>query len=436
MTNRREFLKISATAPLMCVPPQIVSNKAGTTAVPPEKDAVRRLRELCITGLKERYQKNTIRFSCGELSRDVIERLDEELAVIQSVDATQDFLRLYEIVQFVRNRHGYLRARGTAVGSLVNYALGVSPVCPVEHGLIWEPFLSPANASPRSMLAYVSSGPDEPNTMAADIVVHLSEQLGYRRDGPAHVLPGPNSDARHDSATHLTFVTLWELAILARTVDLVRRTHGVRLDLDSVPLTDESTFELLANGDTDHIFGLNDEWSKDLLRQIRPTCFRHVLDSVALSRPALDYADHRRAEAYVEQRPRWQTALHPLYTPILKRSRGVLLYQEQVMKILHRIAGIPPAVSFELVKAICRRDAVAIARIGEAFLSGARIHGIATMDAGILFEKLISEAGSSRCESHVAAEAFLICQMAFLKAHYRREFLVAAEHEQKKVRTI
>lgn len=425
MTNRRDFLRFSALAPLACVPVPATERLSWPVETGQETKQVNNLREACVAGLKQRYRKDVNRLSRGQLSIDVFERLDEELAVIESANATKTFLRLHDIAKFVDSKVGFLRARGVAVGSLVNYALGVSSVCPIKYGLIYEPFLSGQGDSTGSTLMYASSGGGVPNTMAAEVLEFLAQNYNYRRQGNAHAV----SDAACSSTARLSLITLWELAVLARTADLVRQAKGDIVDVDELPLNDEPTWRLLANGDTDHVFGVNGEESKELLRKIRPKCVRSLMACITLH-PAKAFPKAVIfLDVYLEQTSRrWQENMHPIWIPILRRTHGVLLYREQAMEFLCRAGGIPLSASCDALKVSSRRNVRAMAQFRELFIAGARLRNIARLEAEVMFEKATQDE-SLRFESHTAAEALLIYQMAYLKANYPQEFAVAIDEE-------
>jgi len=106
----------------------------------------------------------------------------------------------------------------------------------------------------------------------------------------------------------------------------------------------------------------------------------------------------------------------------LDETRGLILYQEQIMMLLDRLGGIAPAGGYEFIKAACKRKADAVAECRAKFLSGATGRGIHVEPAGRLFEEMTQAAGYAFCKANYVAKAMAVYEAAYLKAHHRPEF--------------
>lgn len=223
----------------------------------------------------------------------------------------------------------------------------------------------------------------------------------------------------------MDFLGLRTLTIIRRAVDLVRETHGERIDIDALPLDDPKTYKLLSRGDSLGVFQFESSGFRDLLRRLEPTKFSDLIACVALYRPGPlgggmvdDFVQRKHGRAKIEY-------LHPLLEPILKDTYGVMAYQEQVMEILNRLGGMTMSDALTLIKAISKKKTATIEARREAFLEGAKANGIDVKAAEEIFNLITFFGGYGFNRSHSTAYAMLSYQTAYLKANWPVEFFAA-----------
>lgn len=223
----------------------------------------------------------------------------------------------------------------------------------------------------------------------------------------------------------MDFLGLRNLTVLSRAVELIERNWGRRIDLHKLPLDDPETFALLCRGETKGIFQLESGGIRDLLQRMRPDTFRDIIAVNALYRPGPleggmvdDYVDvkHGRKQAVYK---------HPILREILEETHGVMVYQEQVMRILNRLGGIELAAAYTCIKAISKKKEDIIAANREKFLQGAQSQGLSLQDAQECWELILKFAGYGFNKSHSTAYALIAYQTAYLKAHYPVEYMAA-----------
>jgi DNA polymerase-3 subunit alpha len=483
------------------------------------------LRQLCIAGLKRKYQDNPKRLVNGELSTEVIERLNRELGVISKLGYPNYFLIVWDFVNFARSHGIEATARGSGVGSLVAFALDLSRVCPLEYDLLFERFLDINRREPpdididfcqqrrAEVIQYVKDhyGYDNVSqigtfgTMAARaairdvgrtlgmpipqvnaVVAMVPDQLGItikkaletsddlkkaydsdpevrelldlaksveglaksigthaaavviadrplveyvplqRVQGKEEVITqwaGPQVE--HAGLLKMDFLGLRNLTILTKVVDLIEQTTGQRINPYGFPLDDKETFALLCRGETKGVFQLESGGIRDLLQRMKPDHFRDIIATNALYRPGP--LEGGMVDDYIEvkhgrKKPEYK---HPVMEEILGETHGVMVYQEQVMRILNRLGGIELAAAYTCIKAISKKKLPLIEKNKAQFVQGSQEKGLAKQDAEELFGLIEKFAGYGFNKSHSTAYALVAYITAYLKAHYPVEFMAA-----------
>ena len=160
----------------------------------------------------------------------------------------------------------------------------------------------------------------------------------------------------HAGLLKMDFLGLRNLTILTRVVDLIEETTGRRIDPYAFPLDDEETYALLCRGETKGVFQLESGGIRDLLQRMKPDHFRDVIATNALYRPGP--LEGHMVDEYIEVKHGRKKAeyKHPVMEEILGETHGVMVYQEQVMRILNRLGGIDLAAAYTCIKAISRRS--------------------------------------------------------------------------------
>jgi DNA polymerase-3 subunit alpha len=196
------------------------------------------------------------------------------------------------------------------------------------------------------------------------------------------------------------------------------------LRLDELPLDDPATYALLTAGDTVGVFQLESGGMRRMLTQLRPSCFADVVSANALYRPGP--LDSGMVDEFVKRKHGKERIvyLHPALEPILHETYGVIVYQEQVMQIAQALAGYSLGDADLLRRAMGKKKAEEMAVQRQTFLEGVRAQGTADEKlAGEIFDQMETFAAYGFNKSHSAAYAIITYQTAYLKAHYRPEFM-------------
>jgi len=221
------------------------------------------------------------------------------------------------------------------------------------------------------------------------------------------------------------FLGLRTLTVIKHALTLIERTTGRKIDIDKVPLDDGATYQLCSDGKTTGVFQLESSGMKELLRRLKPEVFEDMIALVALYRPGplgSNMVEEFIAGKHGKVRINY---IHPQLQPILKETYGVILYQEQVMKIAQVLAKYSLAEADELRKAIGKKKAEVMAKHKERFLKGAKESHVDPKTAQRLFALIEKFGGYGFNKSHSAAYALIAYQTAYLKAHYPVEFMAA-----------
>jgi len=223
----------------------------------------------------------------------------------------------------------------------------------------------------------------------------------------------------------MDFLGLRNLTILDKAVQNVKKHHDVEIDPTTLPLDDAETFALLQRGETKGIFQLESGGMRDLLTKMKPDSFLDIIATSALYRPGpleggmvMTYVDVKHGRKPVPK-------VHPIVDEILAETYGVMVYQEQVMRILNRLGGIELSSAYRCIKAISKKKENIIAGFREEYVAGAKQQGLNERRAIELFELIKKFAGYGFNKSHSTAYAAIAYQTAYLKAHYPREFMAA-----------
>ena len=233
------------------------------------------------------------------------------------------------------------------------------------------------------------------------------------------------NDVEDAGLLKMDFLGLRNLTILSKAVDLIEQSIGERVDPHKFPIDDKDAFALLRRGETKGIFQLESGGIRDLLQRMKPDHFLDIVATNALYRPGpleggmvdeyIDVKHGRKAPEYK----------HAVLEEILEETNGVMVYQEQVMRILNRLGGIPLAAAYTVIKAISKKKEALISKNYEKFIEGAVENGMNKKDANEIWELIIKFAGYGFNKSHSTAYALIAYQTAYLKAHYPVEFMAA-----------
>ncbi|RME88800.1 MAG: DNA polymerase III subunit alpha [Planctomycetota bacterium] len=479
-------------------------------------DPVDYFRKLCKEGVKKRYPKVT---------KEIKERLSYEMGIIEQMGFVSYFLIVQDFVQFAKKRGIPVGpGRGSAAGSLVAYALGITDVDPLKYDLLFERFLNAervsmpdididfSNEGREEVIHYVTEKygkdrvaqiitfgtlaargvirdvgrvleiplsevdkiakmiPGKPGMTLAKAFEQVPELKEYYDQGDERIknlfdiakrLEGmsrhasthaagvvigskplieivPLYKAGEEISTQYTMTVLEELGLLKmdflglktlsiidKAVQLVEKVEGKKIDPLQIPLDDPKTFELLSRGDTKGVFQLESSGMRDVLVRLKPDCFEDIIALLALYRPGplgSGMVDTYIRRKHGEEKIKYD---HPLLEPILKETKGVILYQEQVMRIANKLAGFSLNEADNLRKAMGKKKPEILAKFREKFIQGAIDNGVEAKIAQEIFATIEYFAGYGFNKSHSTAYAFVTYQTAYLKANYPVLFMAA-----------
>lgn len=494
-------------------------------ATPDNEDHFIYFKRLCYDGLRRRY---------GEHPDDaVVNRLEYELKIIQSMGFVDYFLIVNDFVQYAKSHDIPVGpGRGSGAGSLCAYCIGITGIDPIKYNLLFERFLNPERVSmpdfdidfckerrsdvidyvirkysaervaqivafgtmqARGAVRDVGRVLDIPYAtvdkiakmipfsldMTVDKALVLSNDLrqSYQKDAavkqildiarsiegmPRHITmhaagvvitDRPVSDyvplAKSDDAvvTQFTMTTLEELGLLKmdflglrnltviHDAEVMIRKHEPSFRIDNIDYGDKAVYDMIATGNTDGVFQFESGGMKNVLVQLKPEAFEDLIAVISLYRPGpMDsiptYIRNRHNPALIQYK-------HPLLQPILSVTNGCIVYQEQVMQIFRSLAGyslgradiVRRAMSKKKHDVMEKEKQIFIHGLvndqGEVEVDGCLRRGIDEATAMSIFAEMESFASYAFNKSHAAAYATVSYQTAYLKCHYKREYMAA-----------
>ncbi len=378
------------------------------------------------------------------------------------IDLCQD--RRYEVIDYVRNKYGdanvaqigtfgTLKAKAAIkdVGRVLNIPLArveqINKLVPtklnitLEEALKEEPALrrmaeeDPEIARLLDFARRLEGMNRNVSTHAAGVVISdrpLEELV------PLQKLPNKDKakevittqwemgDIEKAGLLKMDFLGLRNLTTLEATVRLINQRHpDAPIDLDRLPLDDPKTFEIFQRGETKGVFQFESGGIRDLLIKMHPDRFTDIIATNALYRPGplnggmvdefVDVKNGRKQTHY----------LHPVLKEVLEETYNVMVYQEQVMRILNRLGGIELSRAYATIKAISKKKADVIAQSRGQFITGAIERGLDREKAAKIFDLIEFFGGYGFNKSHSTAYALVAYQTAYLKAHFPTEFMAA-----------
>src|SRR5215211_4790750 len=219
------------------------------------------------------------------------------------------------------------------------------------------------------------------------------------------------------------FLGLITLSVMAKACDMIEKRHGIKFDLNNIPLDDPKSFELMGSGQTAGVFQVEGGGMTRYLVQMKPKTLDNIIAMVALYRPGPmafipDYIARMHGEAEVEYR-------HPLLEPILKETYGITVYQEQIMYTAMNLGGYTASEADDLRKAVAKKKADVLLNHRQRFVTGAEKRGISTEIANQIFDDWEAFARYGFPKGHAADYGVISVETAYLKVHYTAEFMTA-----------
>ncbi|MBW7887293.1 MAG: DNA polymerase III subunit alpha [Bacteroidetes bacterium] len=476
------------------------------------------LEQLAWSGIKKRYPV---------LNDTIEQRMKFELSVINRMGYAGYILIVADFIKAARDRGVMVGpGRGSAAGSIVAYATGITNVDPLKYDLLFERFLNPDRVSmpdidvdfsdekrsividyvrekygADSVAQIITFGTLSSKAVLKDVarvlgiplqtvesinklipsvqgkVIGIQEALdsipelkpfkessdpkiqqmfdvgktleGMNRQTSTHaagvvIAPGPLIDyvpmcksPQGDLVTQYTmkdledagllkmdFLGLRTLTVIEETLNLIKKNYQIEINLDTLPEDDQKTFELFGKGQTIAVFQFESSGMQDWLRKLKPTAITDLVAMNALYRPGPmenigDFIKRKHGKAEIKY-------LHPKMEPILRETYGVIVYQEQVMRIASEIAGFTLSKADDMRRAMGKKDKKKMAEMKPAFINGVRqTSGLKEDKANELFELLEKFASYGFNKSHSVAYSLVAYQTAYLKAHFPAEYMAA-----------
>lgn len=492
------------------------------------------LHKLTYQGLAWRYggveQDKSAELSQTEakktLSKEIIERAEYELGIMDSMGFNGYFLIVQDFIQWGKN-NGIIfgPGRGSAAGSIVSYAIRITEIDPLKYNLMFERFLNPGRISMPDIDI------DIQDTRRDEVIRYCVDKYGVDRvanivtfgrmfarnavrdvsrvlqvpyaeaDRLAKMIPAPvqgrhiplvkslkddpdlkreyetNETSKHvlDQAVILEgtvrshgvhaagvviapddivkfvplemaqkgvvstqypmgpieelgllkmdFLGLSNLTIINNAMRIIRRVYGNDIDLSQIPNDDKKTFELLQRADTTGVFQLESAGMKRYLKELKPTLFEDIIAMGALYRPG----PMQEIPRFIEGKNNASSIkyLHQSLEPILGETYGVMVYQEQIIKILQLVAGYTPGEADLVRKAIGKKKRDIMKAEEPKFIEGCLKQGLNKAEAQKLWDQIQPFADYSFNKAHATCYAQIAYWTAYLKAHYPAAFMAA-----------
>jgi len=221
------------------------------------------------------------------------------------------------------------------------------------------------------------------------------------------------------------FLGLRTLTVIDETLKLIKKIHGIQIDLETLPLDDKNTYKLLASSHTIGIFQVESSGMRDLLKKLIPERFEDLIALLALYRPGPigsgmldDFMKRKHGINPIKYE-------HPTLEPILKETYGIMVYQEQIMQIASTLAGFSLAQADILRKAMGKKIPEVMEKERKNFISGCVKNNIKESTASKIFDLIEFFSGYGFNKSHSTAYALISYRTAYLKANYPVEFMTA-----------
>ncbi len=222
----------------------------------------------------------------------------------------------------------------------------------------------------------------------------------------------------------MDFLGLRNLTIIQKTLEILKKGRDIEVDLQNIPMDDETTFKLLQKGETTGVFQLESAGMKRYIKELKPTAFEDIIAMISLYRPG----PMEWIPGYIKSKHNPETIryFHASFEPILKETNGVAIYQEQILQIARDFAGFTLGEADILRKAVGKKNPVLLQEQKKKFIEGAVKNQHQKKFAEDVFEKVVEPfAGYGFNKAHAACYAMISYRTAYLKAHFPAEFMAA-----------
>lgn len=384
--------------------------------------------------------------------------LNPERISMPDIDVDFCYERRQEVIDYVVRKYGQdrvaqivtfgtmaARAAIRDVGRVMGYPYGevdrIAKMVPAELGITIENALTlnpelkklyEENERIRRLIDIakdLEGFPRHASTHAAGVVISkdpIVEHVPLHKLGDSNVTTQYTMTALEElGLLKMDFLGLRTLTVIRDAINIIRRTKNVEINLDKLPLDDKKVYEMLSQGNTAGVFQLESTGMRNLLKELRPETFQDVAAIIGLYRPGP--LGSGAAEDFIKSKNGLKPIkyLHPKLEPILSETYGIILYQEQAMKIAQELAGFSLAQADILRKAMGKKQQDVMAAQRESFVNGCVKNGIDKVTAEKIFDEISYFAGYGFNKAHSAAYAVIAYQTAYLKAHFPVEYMAA-----------
>jgi DNA polymerase III subunit alpha len=219
----------------------------------------------------------------------------------------------------------------------------------------------------------------------------------------------------------MDFLGLSNLSIIRDALEIIQAVHGNEINIDTIPLNDIPTYDLLGRAETTGVFQLESDGMKRYIKELKPTVIEDIIAMVALYRPGpMQFIDSFIARKHGKEKIAYA---HPLLENALKNTYGIPVYQEQVMQVSKDMAGFTGGEADTLRKAMGKKIAKLMVEMREKFINGAMQNQVERTIAESIFQQFEEFAAYGFNKSHAACYALIAYQTAYLKAHYPECFM-------------
>ncbi|NBR07060.1 MAG: hypothetical protein EBT92_15025 [Planctomycetes bacterium] len=370
-------------------------------------DPSERLRLLCMRGMHG-------------MDAVVEGRLKQELQVIKQLNLSGFFLILWDIHRFASCKGHVIILDGPATSSLILHQLGLSPVNPIHHGLLFERFLDPNQAFAPSFQFSISEGGQEEVVRYAREKYGCDDSLKGNPDYLAYLKSWKSPATGKEDQLKINLIISPALTVLKHSIKLI--VFRKKPLPDVVPTSDGKTLQLFKQGRTEGVYQFQGKGIQNLIGELRPESIEELSAAIAMYQGQSNLAEilvgyMAQKHGHLKRAP-----FHPSLEEILKETHGILIYHEQVMEIARCIGGLELREGFKLIKAICKEKEKEVDQIKERFLKGASDKQIETEMAEMMFGLILQRGKYTVCKANIIAAAIVAYQMGYLKAHYPEEF--------------
>ena len=404
------------------------------------------------------------------LSEDVADRLHFELEIIKQRGASGYFLFLQDVVNTAQSELGVWvgPGRGSAVGSLVCYCLGITKIDPLKHDLLFERFLSiEGTMFPDVDIDFEDEGRDRvinwlQQKYGKDCCAHIVSFSTFPNDSvlkrkvrgldvhacgfivanepisnwaPISTVSIEDSNGNDEilrcvqyegmrvessGLIKFDFLGLKTLSQMRDICRLIKTRKDENFNIDVIPIDDEKTMKLFQTGQTEDVFQFNYQGMQKYLRELHPTCFEDLVILNCMYRPGpmediSKLIKHKKSKKGIKY-------IIPCMEKYLQNTYGIIVYQEQLMMLSRLIANFDRSESDLLRKALGKRKTDVLSILRPKFIEGGMKNGHKKNALEKVWNEMEHKGIYAFNKSHAVCYTWLAYQMAYLKANYQEEF--------------